>query len=90
MNTKPLIKLACTKIFGAATGLVDMLVANIPTAREGAPEKVLRTYTGPLTTRVTRAMNQCDPGGPLTGGQLKVSRRCKLDPNLKAPLGFKL
>ena len=24
MNTKPLIKLACTKIFGDASGLVDM------------------------------------------------------------------
>ena len=31
MNTKPLIKLACTKIFGDASGLVDMLCAHVPT-----------------------------------------------------------
>ena len=35
MNTKPLIKLACRKVFGDASGLVDMLAAHCPTTREG-------------------------------------------------------
>ena len=47
MNTKPLIKLACTKIFGDASGLVDMLCAHVPTARGGAPAKVENAYAGP-------------------------------------------
>ena len=35
MNTKPLIKLACRKVFGDASGLVDMLAAHCPTTRGG-------------------------------------------------------
>ena len=69
MNTKPLIKLACTKIFGEATGLVDMLAAHVPTAREGAATKVAHAYTGPLAVEngegVVGAMRAADPEGPL-------------------------
>ena len=71
MNTKPLIKLACSKIFGDAAGLVDMLAAHCPTSREGAAAKVSRTYTGPVAASVdgeetaVSAMNACDPSGPL-------------------------
>jgi len=32
MNTKPLIKLACQKVFGDASGLIDMLATHFPTA----------------------------------------------------------
>ena len=46
MNTKPLIKLACRKVFGDASGLVDMLAAHCPTTREGAATKVNRAYSG--------------------------------------------
>ena len=69
MNTKPLIKLACTKIFGDASGLVDMLCAHVPTARGGAPAKVENAYAGPLAgadgQSCVNTMRACDPNGPL-------------------------
>jgi len=76
MNTKPLIKLACKKVFGDASGLVDMLAKHLPTAKEGAPGKISRTYTGPLATEggafgVVAAMQGCDAGGPV---QVMVSK----------------
>jgi len=69
MNTKPLIKLACTKIFGDASGLVDMLCAHVPTARGGASAKVENAYAGPLAGADERScvntMRACDANGPL-------------------------
>jgi U5 small nuclear ribonucleoprotein component len=69
MNTKPLIKLACTKIFGDASGLVDMLSTHVPTARAGAPNKVEHAYAGPLAGAdqhsCVNTMRACDSTGPL-------------------------
>ena len=65
MNAKPLLKLACRKVFGDASGLVDMLAAHCPTTREGARAKVERAYAGPLVgddgpDDAARAMRECD------------------------------
>ena len=75
MNTKPLIKLACRKVFGDASGLVDMLAAHCPTTREGAATKVNRAYSGPQAADgeegVVPAMRACDASGPL---QVMISK----------------
>ena len=42
-DVKPLLKTACSAIFGSATGLVDMLVQHVPSSRAGAVTKV-RAY----------------------------------------------
>ena len=47
MDTKPLLKAACSSVFGSATGLVDMLVEGVPSSRKATARKVHRDYTGP-------------------------------------------
>lgn len=42
-DVKPLLKTACSAIFGSATGLVDMLTQHVPSSRAGAVTKV-RVY----------------------------------------------
>ena len=66
-NTKPLLKLTCQKIFGGTAGLIDMLVANVPTPEEGAAMKVERTYSGPVKGggKLVDAMLACDPEAPV-------------------------
>lgn len=68
MDVKPLLRLACRKIFGDAVGLVDMLKVHCPTTREAAPSKVEHTYSGPLDLNVkaVASMRDCDANGPLT------------------------
>jgi U5 small nuclear ribonucleoprotein component len=65
-NTKPLLKMTCQKIFGAASGLADMLAAHIPTAEEGAAMKIERAYSGPVKNggKLVDAMRACDPDAP--------------------------
>ena len=38
-DVKPLLKTACSAIFGSAAGLVDMLVQHVPSSRAGAVTK---------------------------------------------------
>ena len=47
MDTKPLLKEACGKVFGSASGMVDMLVDHVPSSRRAAAKKVQQDYTGP-------------------------------------------
>lgn len=43
----PLLPLhPCSKIFGNAGGLVDMLVRNVPSSKAATAAKVERCYTG--------------------------------------------
>lgn len=39
-DVKPFLKDACSSIFGSATGLVDMMVAHIPSSKAGNAVKV--------------------------------------------------
>ena len=39
-DVKPFLKDACSSIFGSATGLVDMMVAHIPSSKAGNAIKV--------------------------------------------------
>lgn len=65
LNVKPLLRLACSSVFGSATGFTDMLVHHIPSAKDSAPRKVEHSYTGPTDSAIYRAMVDSDPSGPL-------------------------
>ncbi|TGZ79772.1 P-loop containing nucleoside triphosphate hydrolase protein [Ascodesmis nigricans] len=64
-DARVLLKLVCEQFFGTATGFVDMLIEHVPSPLEGARRKIEQTYTGPLDTDVVKAMETCDPEGPL-------------------------
>ncbi|KAI7837170.1 hypothetical protein COHA_008964 [Chlorella ohadii] len=74
MDVKPLVKEACSKIFGSAAGLVDMLVRWLPSSKAATATKVERCYTGPQDSQLVEHMRACNPRGPL------VIYVCKLFP----------
>lgn len=39
-DVKPLLKEACSAIFGTATGLVDMMIQHFPSSKEASTRKV--------------------------------------------------
>eukprot|EP00249_Psilotum_nudum_P021920 c28300_g1_i1 orf=129-3110(+) len=65
LNVKPLLKLACSSVFGSASGFTDMLIRHIPSAKEAAATKVEHTYTGPQDTFIVQAMKECSAKGQL-------------------------
>ncbi|KAL0390086.1 UNVERIFIED_CONTAM: U5 small nuclear ribonucleoprotein component CLO, partial [Sesamum calycinum] len=65
LNVRPLLRLACSSVFGSATGFTDMLVQHIPSAKDAAPRKVEHIYTGPKDSTIYQAMEDCDASGPL-------------------------
>ncbi|MEW5298101.1 MAG: hypothetical protein WDW36_001258 [Sanguina aurantia] len=65
MDTKPLLKEACSGLFGAAQGVVDMLVQHIPSSKRATASKVARDYSGPQAGEVVEFMSACNPRGPL-------------------------
>jgi U5 small nuclear ribonucleoprotein component len=64
-DVKPLLKTACTHIFGPATGLVDMLARCVPPAGAAGGAKAARTYTGALDGAAGAAMRSADASAPL-------------------------
>ena len=71
-DVKPLLKTACSKIFGTAAGLVDMLVAHAPSSHAGCARKVAAAYTGPQDGAVARACARCDGAAPLVAQVVKM------------------
>lgn len=65
LNVRPLLRLACSSVFGSATGFTDMLVNHIPSAKQSAPKKVDHIYTGVKDSRIYKSMEECDLSGPL-------------------------
>lgn len=70
LNVKPLLRLACSSVFGSASGFTDMLVKHIPSAKAAASKKVEHIYTerlesGKEESSIRKAMKNCDPSGPL-------------------------
>lgn len=65
LNVRPLLRLACSSVFGTATGFTDMLVQHIPSAKDAAATKVDHIYTGPRDSEIFKATGDCDPSGPL-------------------------
>lgn len=45
-DVKPLLKEACSAVFGSAAGLVDMLVQHVPSSKKATAAKVKATFTG--------------------------------------------
>ncbi|KAL3148256.1 hypothetical protein ABBQ38_15518 [Trebouxia sp. C0009 RCD-2024] len=64
-DVKPFLKDACSQIFGSATGLVDMMVAHVPSSKAGNATKVERLYTGPQDAEIVEHIKACNPRGPL-------------------------
>ncbi|KAI5122388.1 hypothetical protein M0805_004145 [Coniferiporia weirii] len=64
MDVRPLLKAVLDQFFGPSTGLADMIAEHIPSPIQGAESKVEHTYSGPLTSDLAHAMQQCDPKGP--------------------------
>ncbi|KIK02044.1 hypothetical protein K443DRAFT_97639 [Laccaria amethystina LaAM-08-1] len=65
MDVRPLLKAVLDQFFGPATGLIDVIVENIPSPVEGALDKVEATYLGPQTSDVAASMKACDADGPV-------------------------
>mmetsp|Transcript_32249 Transcript_32249/g.84013 ORF Transcript_32249/g.84013 Transcript_32249/m.84013 type:complete len:1110 (+) Transcript_32249:169-3498(+) len=65
MDTKPLLKEACSQVFGGSAGLVDMLVENIPSSKKATSKKVQQDFTGPMNSEIAEFMLSCNPRGPL-------------------------
>ncbi len=51
MDTKPLLKEACSHVFGSSSGLVDMLVEHVPSSRRATATKVRATGSSMLRGR---------------------------------------
>jgi U5 small nuclear ribonucleoprotein component len=60
LNAPELLKLVMTGFFGRAGGLVDMLVAQLPSPVQAAPLKAERLYLGPQEGEAARAIRACD------------------------------
>lgn len=62
----------CSRVFGASSGLVDMLVQHIPSSKVATANKVARLYTGPQdpSSPLIQFMNSCSRSGDgeLLGG----------------------
>ncbi|XP_018833828.1 110 kDa U5 small nuclear ribonucleoprotein component CLO [Juglans regia] len=65
LNVRPLLRLACSSVFGHSLGFTDMLVQHIPSPKAAATRKVDHIYTGPKDSMIYKAMKNCDPDGPL-------------------------
>ena len=81
-NVKPLLKEFLSRMFGSASGIVDMLVKHVPSPKDGAGPKVERCYTGPVCvlpgqgdeSTLVKDMRACNPRGTM------VLYVCKLFP----------
>ncbi|BBG98757.1 Ribosomal protein S5/Elongation factor G/III/V family protein [Prunus dulcis] len=56
LNVRPLLRLACSSVFGSASGFTDMLVQHIPSPKDAATRKVDHIYTGPKDSLIYKAM----------------------------------
>ena len=78
LNVRPLLRLACSSVFGSASGFTDMLVQHIPSPKGAATRKVDHIYTGPKDSLIYRAMKDCDPDGPLMVNVTKIVSQVRL------------
>lgn len=72
IDPKPLLKLVFRQFLGNINGFVDMVVAHVPSAAEGAAKKVEMHYTGDLDSAVANSMRACDPNGELVINIVKL------------------
>eukprot|EP00300_Choanocystis_sp_HF-7_P023742 c2471_g1_i1.p1 GENE.c2471_g1_i1~~c2471_g1_i1.p1 ORF type:complete len:1004 (-),score=197.96 c2471_g1_i1:134-3118(-) len=79
LDPLPLLAVVCSRVFGDARALVDMLVAHVPSPIAGARAKIESAYLGPLNTSVGEALLSCSPDGALVANVVKLfpSDDCK-------------
>ena len=65
LDVRPLLKLVLSNFLGGAGGLVDSIVAHVPSPVAAAPILVSRLYTGDADAPEAEAMRTCDASGPL-------------------------
>ncbi|XP_057336183.1 116 kDa U5 small nuclear ribonucleoprotein component-like isoform X2 [Microplitis mediator] len=65
MNTRPLLRLICTRFFGDLSGFVDMCVTHVPSPQEHASAKIQHIYTGSINSPLAQDMVRCNPDGRL-------------------------
>ena len=65
LNTRPLLRLICSRYLGTFSGFVEMCVKYIPSPAVAARTKVEHIYTGPLESVMGEDMVNCDPNGQL-------------------------
>jgi len=65
LNTRPLLRLVCSRYLGNFNGFVDMCVKHIPSPVVAARSKVEHIYTGPIESSLGQDMVNCDPEGQL-------------------------
>ncbi len=71
-DVKPLLKEACTRIFGTATGLVDMMVKHVPSSKAGSATKACP----PLFLLSCAGTFACQLISPLMLGKVLCSLIC--------------
>ena len=61
LDPKPLVKLVMSRFFGeTSAGMVDSLVAHLPSPEDGAKAKIEQTYSGSLQEDFVPGMLACD------------------------------
>ncbi|KAI9300883.1 P-loop containing nucleoside triphosphate hydrolase protein [Cunninghamella echinulata] len=65
LNVKPLLRIILSQFFGPPSGFVDTVVRHIPSPVANATHKIERIYSGPADNIAFKAMQKCDPDGPL-------------------------
>lgn len=80
MDVRPLLKAVLDQFFGAATGLVDVIVDNIPSPVEGASNKVKSLSTLYLGCALTCATQiEGTYSGPMTSDLVASMKACDAD-----------
>lgn len=65
IDVRPLLKIILNQFFGSSSGLIDIIVENIPSPKENAKKKIDNIYSGPLEGEIYNSMLECNPEGPL-------------------------
>jgi U5 small nuclear ribonucleoprotein component len=72
LDVLPLLKEVCSHIFGSTSGLVDMIVDQLPSSKDGVRAKMYNTYTGPTEVNDAENIISYDSKGPLIANVLKL------------------
>lgn len=64
-QSKALLKIVMKKFLPAAEALLEMLVLQLPSPVAAQKYRVHNLYTGPLDDECAKAIQNCDPDGPL-------------------------
>lgn len=66
-QTRTLVRIICKRFLmnGGSSSFMDVITQYIPSPIQAAKGKILRKYTGDMTSSVVKSMMACDPNGPL-------------------------